>query len=192
MVRPASPVRLALVAVLLAAGGLAACAGPPDETAGGCRVRLGNPVASADGRVVADTQWSCTRPADQIYGAAILWFCPAPRSDSPTEWSQHGCEERGSVGVNTKPPAGGAPAGSQVVDDGAPSRLSAGVWTVTATWGSYAPSEAPDDRQSSGPVRSGWVPLPPPSGATTATGATTPTTATAVSAATATPSATGG
>jgi hypothetical protein len=125
-------------------------------------VRLGAPAPAADGRITADTQWSCDRPADQIYGEAVLWFCPAPRSDSPTQWALHGCEQRGSVGVNTKPPAGGVPAGSQVVDSGARSSLAAGVWTVVATWGSYAPAEAPNDRQSSGPVRSAWVSLPPP------------------------------
>jgi hypothetical protein len=149
---------------LVAVAALAACAGPPDETAGGCRVRLGAPAVSADGRVVADTQWSCDRAADQIYGEAVLWFCPAPRSDSPTQWALHGCEQRGSVGVNTTPPAGGAPAGSQVVDSGEASALATGVWTVVATWGSYAPSEAPLDRNSSGPVRSAWVSLAPPAG----------------------------
>jgi hypothetical protein len=152
----------ALAAALVAAAALTGCAGPPDTSAGGCRVRLGTPAVAADGRVSADTQWSCAQ-ADQIYGEATLWFCPAPRTDSPTEWSQHGCERRGSVGVNTTPPEGGAPAGSEVVDGGAPSALSTGVWTVVATWGSVAPAEAPLDRTSTGPVRSDWVSLPPPS-----------------------------
>ena len=151
-----------LAAAVLSMGALPACAGPPDETAGGCRVRLGAPTQASDGRVVADTQWSCERPADQIYGEAVLWFCPAPRTDSPTQWALHGCEQRGTVGVNTTPPAGGSPAGSQVVDAGGVSALATGVWTVVATWGSYAPSEAPKDRNSSGPVRSAWVSLPPP------------------------------
>jgi len=179
------------IAVLAIALALAACEGPPSETAGGCKVRLGPPAESTDGRVVADTQWACDRPADQIYGEAVLWFCPAPRSDSPTQWAVHGCEQRGSVGVNTAPPARGAPAGSQVADSGAPSKLAAGVWTVTATWGSYAPKEAPNDRGASGPVRSAWVSLPPPTPSAGAPTAPAPTTAAPTTAAPATAAAAG-
>jgi hypothetical protein len=151
-----------LTLVLGAVIALSACSGPPDETAGGCRVHVGAPGLSEQGQVIADTEWSCRQPADQIYGEATLWYCPEPRTESPTEWAQHGCQIRATVGVNTTPLAGGAASGSRLTDAGATAVSGAGVWTVVATWGSYAPAEAPKDRSATGPIHGPWVPLPVP------------------------------
>jgi hypothetical protein len=149
-----------LGAALLALGP-AACSEAPERTAGGCRVTLRDPTLSDEGRVIADTEWACARPADQIYGEATLWYCPEPRSESPTEWAQHGCQVRATVGINDRPLPEGAASGSRLTDEGTAAIDPDGVWAVVATWGSVAPAEAPHDREGSGPVRSNWVPLNP-------------------------------